>query len=329
MNRCAGVAGSEVQRILALVPHLVAHPASRKADVADRFGISLAQLESDLLLMLMIGVPPFTPADYIDVEDDGERVTLRMADSFRRPLRLSAAEGLALLAAGRALLAVPGADLDGPLSRALAKLQNALGAPELVVLLDAPDHLEAVRGAADARRRIEIDYWSAGREELTRRLVDPFAVFSAEGYWYLEAHCHRAAADRLFRIDRIRAVRLTDEQFAPPDDEPSGPTVFHPRPDDPRVTIDLSPAAGWVIERYPTESVHQRDDGTLRVTLAVSEPGFLSRLLLRLGPDARVVAPDDQRSVGAEAARRVLDRYRARAGSNAAGSIGARRGAGT
>jgi proteasome accessory factor C len=308
------IPGHDVQRILALVPYLVANPGVAKVDVARRFGLTLAELDDDLNLVLMIGVPPFSGGDYIDVDDDGDTVSLRMADSFRRPVRLSPAEGLALLASGRALLAVPGADADGPLAGALAKLETALGSPELVVELSAPDHLAEVRSASAARRRIRIDYWSAGRDETTTRDVDPYAVFSATGEWYLEAFCHRADADRLFRVDRIRALETLDEHFVPPDDEPGelgALDVYRPRADDPRVTLDLAPAAGWVAERFPTESVFQRDNGALRVTLAVTEPAFLARLLLRLGPDATVVEPEEWRTLAVEPAQRILDRYRA------------------
>ena len=35
----------------------------------------------------------------------------------------------------------------------------------------------------------------------------------------------------------------------------------------------------------------ERPDGTLEVVLAVSEPAWLERLLLRLGPEAEVVDP--------------------------------------
>ena len=192
------VADSEIQRILALVPWIVDHPGSAKRDIASRFDITVAQLDADLDLVLMIGVPPYTPGDYIDVDrvaDDrdgadggGERVSLRMADSFRRPVRLSPSEGLAVLTAGRALLAVPGSDPNGPLARALDKLAAALDYPDVVIELTAPKHLDAVRTAAADSRQLDIDYWSAGRDELTTRAVDPFSVFFANGAWYLNAY---------------------------------------------------------------------------------------------------------------------------------------------
>jgi proteasome accessory factor C len=305
------VAGAEIERILALVPWIVAHPGASKTEIAQRFGITVAQLEDDLALVLMIGVPPYSPGNYLDVvEDDEGNVEIRLADYFRRPLQLSPAEGLALLAAGRALLAVPGSDASGPLATALDKLERVLDIPGLVVDVGEPGFLGAVRDAAAKHARIEIDYWSAGRDELTTRTIDPDSVFFATGRWYVGAHCHRARDDRMFRIDRIRAVRPTGETFEPGATELVAGEVFRPQPDDPRVELELAPAAVWVAEAFPTESVTERSDGSLTVVLAVSEPAWLERLLLQLGPDARVIGPDAQREAGSRAAQRILRRYR-------------------
>ena len=43
--------------------------------------------------------------------------------------------------------------------------------------------------------------------------------------------------------------------------------------------------------------------------LAVSENAWLERLLLRAGPDARVVDPPESADIGPAAARRLLGRY--------------------
>jgi len=303
------LAGPEIQRILALVPWIVAHPGSRKPEIAARFGITVEQLDDDLALVLMIGVPPYSPGDYLDVEDADGNVTIRLAEYFRRPLRLTPAEGLALLAAGRALLAVPGSDPDGPLATALAKLEDALELPGLVVDVGEPGQLTAIRDAVAHHRRVEIEYWSAGRDELTTRRIDPEVVFFATGEWYVGAYCHRARDERMFRVDRIRAVEATGEHFEPGATGFETGDVYTPRADDTRVTLELMPAAAWVAEAYPTEAVTERADGSLEIVLAVSERGWLERLLLRLGPDARVVAPRDIEALAAVAAQRILVRY--------------------
>ena len=65
--------------------------------------------------------------EMIDVfVEDGE-IHVGVPRLFTRPLRLTPSEGFALLAAGRAAQQLPGADADGPLARALAKLAQAVG----------------------------------------------------------------------------------------------------------------------------------------------------------------------------------------------------------
>jgi proteasome accessory factor C len=98
--------------------------------------------------------------------------------------------------------------IDGLLD-ALDKLEDTLGTRgRLAVEVGAGgDHLERLTDAATDHERVEIDYYSFARDEMTTRVVDPWRVFHAFGAWYLAAWCHRAEDERLFRVDRVRAVR--------------------------------------------------------------------------------------------------------------------------
>jgi proteasome accessory factor C len=298
----------QLERVLAMIPWLATHRDVRKVEVAERFGISVAQLDADLALIMMVGVPPYSPGDYINVTYDGDTVDLWLAPYFTAPLQLTAAEGLALLAGGRTLLAVPGSDPTGPLATAIGKLEAALGVSEVVVELASPPFLDAVRDAAAEGRRIEVEYWSSGRDALTTRRIDPGPPFFALGEWYTDAYCWLRGGPRMFRIDRIRAVVPTDEQF-PPARPTAGAAVYHPRPDDPRVTIELPRGASWVTESAPAESVEDLPGGRQRIVVPVSEPAWLERILLQIGPDAVVLDPPEWREAGRNAAARVRARY--------------------
>jgi proteasome accessory factor C len=306
--------GPRLQRVLALVPWILTHPGVTMAELAIRFEVSQRELERDLELLPMCGLPPYTADRLIDVSVIDGEVEIRLAEYFERPLRLTPAEGLALLAAGRALLAVPGSDTDGPLATALAKLDGALGARgRLAIDVGASGQLERLQTAAGDDERVEIDYYSFARDEMTTRVIDPWRVFHAFGTWYVDAWCHRATGERLFRVDRVRAVRATGEHFDPPargGDLDGRDLVYHPSPDDPRVTLKLAPSAEWVVESHPHESVRRRRGGEVDVVLAVSESAWLERLLLTLGPDATVVAPPELVRTGADAAARIRARYR-------------------
>jgi len=76
------------------------------------------------------------------------------------------------------------------------------------------------------------------------------------------------------------------------------------------VTLLLPPAAAWVAESYPVASAETRADGWLVVQLAVTSERWLERLLLRVGPEAQVLAPAELADVGRRAAQRLLARYR-------------------
>jgi len=304
-------AAARLRRLLTVIPWIVDHQGSALSEVAARFGMSVPELERDLELVPFCGLPPYSPDRLIDCEIVDGRVFLRFAEYFARPLRLSPSEGFALLAAGRGLLAVPGADPGGSLARALDKLAGVLGGADGMAVEWAPARfLEPLRQAAAAAERVEIDYYAFGRDALTTRRIDPHAVFAAAGQWYVDGWCHRAGDERLFRVDRVRDVRPTGEHFEVAGPGAAAPTsVFHPGADDLRVTLLLPPEARWVVETYPTESVDTRPDGRLRVVLVASERPWLERLLLRLGPATEVVAPDEARVAASSAARRLLARY--------------------
>lgn len=306
-------AGDRVQRILAMVPWIVAHDGPTVSEVCARFDLAPKQLLADLEALEQVGVYPYTPGDFVTVIIEGDRIWIHYAEYFRRPLRLTPEEGLALVAAGQALRSVEGADPDGPLARALAKVARSLRVDPTstdVVLGRVPSEtLDLLRTAVAERRAVAMAYYAFGRDELTRRVVEPSKVFADQGQWYLAARCRLAEGERVFRVDRISEARLLDERFESVV-EPGSLAVFQPRPDDPEVTLRLAPTAQWVVEQYPVRQAATLDDGRVEVTLTVSARPWLERLLLRLGPDAEVVAADaDLEGAAASAAARVLARY--------------------
>jgi proteasome accessory factor C len=308
-------AQDRLRRMLAIVPWVAGRADGATIDeICRRFELDPDQLQTCLDTVFMVGVHPYTPDALVDVVVDHDRVQIRLPDFFTRPLRLTPAQAFALLAAGRSLQAVPGADDAGPLARGLAKLASTLGTDSATVVeVDlgeaAGDALALLQQAAAAGRSVEIDYYSYGRDAQEVRKVDPWRVQASQGQWYLQAWCHRSGGEKVFRIDRIRSVTLLEDTFDRP--ERSSPLeVFRPTADDPRVVLDLAPRAAWVVGQYPVEAVEERADGTLRVTLAIAARPWLERLLLRLGPDAAVVsAPPELHDAGEAAARRVLARY--------------------
>lgn len=307
-------ASARYRRLVSIVPWIAANDGPSIDEVCQRFDVSRENLLADLDVVFMVGLHPYTPDELVDLVIDDERVWITYAPFFERPLRLTPEQALSLVTTSRSLLAVPGAERDGPLARGLDKVAGVLGVdPEAAMEVDlgpaAEDTLEQLTGAANGHRVVEIDYYAYGRDERATRTIEPHRVYTHEGNWYVAAHCRVADGDRIFRIDRIHAATILDEAFEPPGGN-QVLDVFEPAPDDPRVTLDVDRSARWVVEQYPVESVEELAGGRLRITLVVTATAWLERLLLRLGADAAVVDGDGQfADLANAAARRVLDRY--------------------
>jgi len=310
-------------RLLALVPYLTARPQGvAVAEAARDFGVSERQLRSDMELLWMCGLPGYGPGDLIDLAFEGDRVRVTFTAGMVRPLRLTTDEAVALVVALRTLLELPGLAEGEAVSRALAKVMAAAGhagervAP-VVVSVDAQEQtLAVVREALEGKRALHLTYYVPTRDERTERDVDPLRLHLVEGRWYLQAWCRRVEGVRLFRLDRVDAVRVLDEPAAPPPqaherDVDNG--VYQPEPGSPVVRLRLDRGARWVAEYYPVEDARPVDDppGGLAVAVRTADLAWARRLVASLGGAALVDEPAELAAEVARDARAALDRYAA------------------
>ncbi len=305
--------------MLVVVPYLVQHPGTVLAEVAGLFGVSPEQLRRDLDLLFMSGLPPSGPGDLIDVDvDEDDRIWITMADHFARPLRLTRHEALALYVRGTELVATPGLPQAPHLAGALDKLRATLGPDTLDAkgLIhapgggEAPEHLDALRDAARVHHRVLIEYYAPSSAARSTRTIEPEEVFPSLGNWYVAAWDLGADAERLFRVDRVRSAVDTGESFEPRGLAGAGRDLYTPGEGDVPVRLRLRAGARWIAEYYATTDAVELDDGSLEVTLPAHRLEWVARLLLRVGPDASVIAPDALRDELATLAAHTIARYR-------------------
>ncbi|MFP5021237.1 helix-turn-helix transcriptional regulator [Pseudonocardia phyllosphaerae] len=317
--------GERVPRLLSLVPYLRAHPGVPVAEMAADFGVSEKQLRTDLELLWMCGLPGYGPGDLVDLSFAGDTVDVVFDAGLTRPLRLTTAEATALLVALRTLHEIPGVVDSDAVARAIGKVEAAVGdgaagegsGPAGVVAADNGPGERAttavLRGALARHRALRIVYFTAGRDAVSRRVVDPMRLVVADGRGYLEAWCRRAEGVRLFRLDRVEQAEELDEPADPhPEAERTDVSagLFRPEQGHRSAVLELQPAAHWVAEYYPVDEVRpgtpeETDPGRpIRALLRYADPDWLVRLVLGLGGAARIVEP-------AELADAVRDRARA------------------
>jgi proteasome accessory factor C len=285
---------TRLSRILALIPYVLAKDGAKVSEILERFGYTEAELTRDLNTVFFCGLPGYTPGDLMEAYIDGDEVIIDAADYFAKAPRLTSMEALGLIAAGMAIL---GSGQGSPeLGKAVDKLTQAL-LPDAGSTIDVDvsgdsENLAALKAAATERRVVRITYRSLTHEEETVRDIEPWAVVTTLGNWYVRGHCQMVDAERVFRVDRIRHMEVLNEEFERPKDLTDPGIGYTPSDDDIAARIRLSPGARWVLDYYPVDVLKETKTG-IEIRFTSPDAEIPARLLLRLGPEARLLEGDE------------------------------------
>ncbi len=288
--------------------------------VVRDLGVTRAQVREDLSLLNLVNHGGGTYVIYGELIGDSISVTREPAgEAMAPPARLSPLMARALL------LAV---DLVGdklPLDdrRTLAsirdKVEHAMrgtALPGLVEIETTSAEEADVIGVLNRGLRehlvVNVEYYTASREELALRPVEPYLLFDWRDTWYLEAYCRRAEGQRTFRLDLIRSAELTEEHFEPRASVDLGArraralsvTPQHPR---------------WARVRFPAGrarsleeqgfEVRLMQDGAVEARIPYLDERWLVREILRYAGEAVIVAPAEVRRMVAEETHAIRSSY--------------------
>ena len=167
---------------------------------------------------------------------------------------------------------------------------------------------------------IEVIYQALGDKKATARTIDPyyFQPDLAGHSAYVIAYCHRKKSVLTFKVRRITEVRQTGETYEIPSDFDAnehlasawgimaGEKVETIRlkftnPD----IVRIQEEAIW----HPSQVTKRQPDGSLLMTLKVSQSPELLGWILRWGEYVEVLEPEELRQDVIESARAMLDVY--------------------
>lgn len=184
------------------------------------------------------------------------------------------------------------------------------------------------------RRMLAFRYTGRTDGQAAERRVSPQRLTRYRGCWYLDAWCHDREGLRSFALERIAGARVLPDRAR---NQPEAELDAHyadaygifAGPATETAVLRVAPhRARWVADEvwHPRQSGSFRQDGSYELRIPYGRPDELILDILRLGPDAEVLAPAALRE---EVARRlreasaVYDDGRRPAGAAGRGSSGA------
>ena len=279
----------------------------------------------DLEALEAAGVP------LVNERIDG-RVRWRLMEGFRKlpALSFSPTELMALVISRSLLQPLAGTEIKTALDSAMAKASRLLPPASMdyvqqiqsVFAVGIGPHktyrehrqtIDRLTQAIAKKRTVQMRYYSASRLRTTRREVDPYRLWYASGGLYLVGYCHLRKEPRMFAVERMRAVTLTDHPYQMPlgfDLQAfvqDSLTVMRGRPIEVELRFDKATAA-WAKDRiwHPSQKLTPLKNNGMTMRLNVADSRELVGWILSFGGGVQVIKPEPLQKAVKDEARKLL-----------------------
>jgi len=213
---------TRIARLTSILTRLQSGKLVTAKQLADIFSVSVRTIYRDIKTLELSGVPVYIQ------EGKGYRLT----DGYKLPpVMFTEHEANALITAEQLIKKTRDTSLIGEYGTAIDKIKAVLnsGTKEKATLLSQriavspaflderpSDTLTQIQAALTSFKLLTITYQSGSREELTEREIEPFALYySLEESWLVIAFCRLRKDFRMFRLDRIKSLKVTETSFTP------------------------------------------------------------------------------------------------------------------
>jgi proteasome accessory factor C len=278
-------------RALDLVPYLLEHQGISVSELAQVFGVTEKQINSDLILIHMCGLPGYTPLELIEMYYEDGYVTVSDPQSLNKPRNMNRTEITSLLVSLDLLKSTRSDSISDEIEKLKVKLQKSLSIENpFVVVSDIKISalVEQIEAAIAKGKALEFIYLSGSKDESTERLVLPLELYQQNSYTYLNAWCQTSEGERTFRLDRLISLKVSETKKI-------GKRASVDRAPQQTANIELivSKSARNFVEENRGVIASIVGEGEPRVSLYPIDLDWLSRTILGYGSAIEVVGPKE------------------------------------
>jgi predicted DNA-binding transcriptional regulator YafY len=174
------------------------------------------------------------------------------------------------------------------------------------------DHIQTILQSISQKKILALNYFAQHSQEHTKRYVEPVGIFFLSGYWHLIAYCRLRKDYRDFRIDRIKNLTVTDDNYT--DEHPSlkdfiAQTAREKELDAVIILVDKSVHSHLDGQKYYSGFISEKMVGNnVEMTfLTASLEGF-ARWYMMYGEKAEIITPDSLKDRVRDLAEKLLQK---------------------
>ena len=299
---------NKIERLVNTIIILKAHPGIQVESLAEIFDTSIRTIYRDFRSLNIAGLPVYSSTG----PHGGYYIHEHY---FLPPLRFTGEEAASLFLAGNFLLQQKGFPYQKDIRLALFKIESLLEKENKKYIQEVKDKIsfniqklkdyeeysetfDLLNKAILEKRKINLKYYTISRDKLTNRTINSYHLMFRQGVWYLIAFCNWRKKTKIFRVDRIKEIAISDDTFETPSDFSlsayMGKSWQVVRGEDQAIKVKIyPPISRWVREeiRHPTQKIEELPDGSILFSAEVS--GFIEvkKWILGMGSSAQVFSP--------------------------------------
>jgi len=291
-------------RTMDLIPYILEHPGISITQLSKDFAVTEKEIEKDLQLAFMCGLPGYTPYELIDLTYEDGVVSIIDPQVLDKPRSFSSNERVVIALGLEILKNINSSNEDN-----LKKIENLSkkfmdeesGSVMIIEQNLAFPFLNIINQAIFETRFIVFDYQSISKDEISNRKVAPYKLFLQNGNLYLSGYDYDAQSDRIFKADQIVNCAIGGQASLGQANSPQEEETVE-------LTVDLK--AVNFIERNSTIITDQEmRNGQLHVKLKVSNMDWLKRAILSNAPSIEVISPQSLASEVQQMASDLISAY--------------------
>lgn len=299
----------KIDRLIGILTYLLQHDKTTAPQLAERFEVSRRTILRDVDTLNLAGIPIVTT--------QGGDGGISIMDGYKLDKSVLTTDELSSIIAG--LKSIDSVSKTSNTERLINKLStngNAIVSLHEHILIDLSsqykdslsEKIELIKKAISGRKLISFDYYYP-KGESTRK-IEPYFIKFQWTSWYVFGWCCEREDFRLFKLNRLWNLCITDEQFAPheiPPERINGGRGY-PEPYTIKLLFDKS-VRFRLIEDYGLHCYSETAEGLL-LDLNYANRDYIMSWVLAFGDKVTVLEPEDFVNEMKEKVEKILEKYK-------------------
>lgn len=302
----------KIDRMLGILTFLANQPKVKAKELAERFEVSVRTIYRDIDDIAKAGIPIVT----FPGGDGG----IGIAEGFTLDKSILTRDELKNIVLG--LKSLGSVIMDSQINSLLGKLSpepNRFLACKDDVVIDlasfykyslAPK-ISVLRKAIAERNVVRFAYYS--KKGQTERAVEPYLITFQWAAWYLFGYCRLREDFRLFKLNRITGLELTDMRYVPRQITEEQ-LDFSAYLSDPRTkrcaTLVLDRSLEYVVvDEFGTDAIERTNDNKIVAKWDYVDEREMVKTVLGLGGGVKVAAPQSLADAVCAEAEKIFQQY--------------------